>query len=177
MAAVIRPIGVDHADLGDGGVAIPRAGSNPGRRRMSSRSMARPYFCDKLVQFLLVQLGEAFQGLHRLRGRRTATCRVFNARPASASRLSTGLMTIASPGLVQLLRGEMSPSSSIDAWRCARWAARPGSTSWMHWAQESARWSYWPGRYSVASTGPQSSGQGFISVCPAGARKRRCRCS
>ena len=67
----------------------------------------------------------------------------------AASRLSTGLMRYSL--IFWNSASEISPRTPMTL--AARTAGRsPWVSSWTHWAAESARWSYWPGRYSVANT-------------------------
>ena len=66
-----------------------------------------------------------------------------------ASRLSTGLMTYFLTA--STCSAVSSPSRTYT--RAVRTVGRsPWDKIWMHWAAESARWSYWPGRYSTANT-------------------------
>ena len=69
VAAVIGPVGVDHLDLGDGGVAASPQRKYSWQNARSPRSMARPVLVDELLQARLVQLVEAVQHLHRRRAR------------------------------------------------------------------------------------------------------------
>jgi len=64
VAAVIGPIGVDHLDLGDGGVPLLAA-----EVLLTELDVAEVHgkalLCDEVLQSLLVQLVEAVQHLHR----------------------------------------------------------------------------------------------------------------
>ena len=71
VAAVIGPVGVDHLDLGDGGVAVLLAEVLLAELRCPPRSMARPSIGDELRQAGLVQLAEAVEHLDRARARGT----------------------------------------------------------------------------------------------------------
>ena len=64
VAAVVGPVGVDHLDLGDGGVAL--LGAEVGLAELNVAQVhSKAVVGDELLQLVLAQLVEAFQHLHR----------------------------------------------------------------------------------------------------------------
>ena len=82
-----------------------------------------------------------------------------------ASRRSTGLMTWCFTAAMSA--SVRSPSRMYTV--AVRTSGRSTcSSSWMHWAAESARWSNCPGRYSAAKTAPVYSGSSRVTVSTIG---------
>ena len=146
VAAVVGPVGIDHLDLGDRGLA-----SLFGEVLLAELKIGQihgePALVDELLAGSGVHLVETGDGLD-LAGHRHLGLQGFlglQAGLAGLDRVDHVMLDGVHVGVGQVAFQRVQLGGADG--RALAW-----EMSWMHSAAESARWSNWPGRNSVANT-------------------------
>ncbi len=154
VTAMVRPVGVDHLDFGDGGLATLLAEVLLAELEVG-QIHGQTALVDELLAGFGVHLVEIGDDLD-LAGHRHLGLQGFlglQAGLAGLDRVDDVMLDGVDVGIGQIALQQRT------AWRCGRSGRSPHETNWMHSAAESARWSNWPGRNSMAKSSDVGKGR------------------